>query len=165
LGPLEILVIASADTVLNDAITRALASAVECGSLHVVDAAVIIKDACGKITIRELAEPENKELAVSGAVHTAGALLSVEEIERISAQVASSSSAIVMVVEHISTPHLENTILAGNGWVRVHERVSPAVALAALRGGAARPGTAARNAPFCVVPISLWKTHVPVTLC
>jgi hypothetical protein len=128
LGPLQLLVIECGGTEFNDAIRCAIASAVECDSLHIVDAAVVLKNAHGKVTIRERSERETRAFAASGAV---GALLSVEEITTISARVSSSSSAIIMVVGHTSTRRLKMA-LAGNGRICLHERVSPTIAFTAL---------------------------------
>ena len=132
MGPLEVLAIECPGDRLKAEIILALTSAVDSGNLRIVDMTFVHKDARGHVTSYELAELEEHELAAYDAVDETRGLLSVGDIAKISAHVSPDSSAVLMVVEHTWTTHLEQAVLAANGRIVVHERVPPDVAMAAL---------------------------------
>jgi hypothetical protein len=113
-------------------IMLALTSAVESGTLRVIDVTFIHKDRRGHVTSYELAELEEHELIDYDAVDETRGLFSVGDIDSIGERVSDDASAVLMVIEHAWTPRLEQAVHAANGRIVVHERVSPAVAIAAL---------------------------------
>jgi Family of unknown function (DUF6325) len=135
MGPLEVLVIECPGERLQGEILLALTSAVDSGTLRIIDVTFIHKDAKGNVSSYELAELEEHELVAYDVVDETRGLLSVGDIAKICARVTPDCTAVLMVVEHAWTAHLEQAVLAANGRIVVHERVPPDVALAALEHG------------------------------
>lgn len=136
-GPLEVLVIECPGDKLKNEIILALTSAVDNGSLRIIDVTFVHKDAHGNTNNYELAELEEYELVAYDAVDETRGLLSVADISKIGARVSPNSSAVLMVIEHAWTTYLEDAVLAANGRILVHERVPSDVARAALEHGRA----------------------------
>lgn len=135
MGPLEVLVIECPGEKLNGEIILALTSAIDSGSLRIIDVTFIHKDLTGNISSYELAELEEHELIDCDVVDEVRGLLSVADIAMIAGRVSTDSSAVLMVVEHAWTARLEQAVEAAEGRIVVHERVPPAVAIAALEYG------------------------------
>ena len=135
MGPLEVLVIECPGEKLNGEIILALTSAIDSGSLRIIDVTFIHKDLTGNISSYELAELEEHELIDYDVVDEVRGLLSVADIAMIAGRVSTDSSAVLMVVEHAWTARLEQAVEAAEGRIVVHERVPPAVAIAALEYG------------------------------
>jgi hypothetical protein len=131
-GPLEVLVIECPGERLNAQIVSALASAVEGGTLRIIDVTFVHKDGAGRLTAQELAELEEHELLAYDFVDETRGLLSADDIRGIGERISCASSAILMVVEHAWTGRLERTILATDGRIVLHARIPPEVAIAAL---------------------------------
>ena len=131
-GPLEVLVIECPGDKLKSDIVLALTSAVDGGSLRIIDVTFVYKDAQGNLSSYELAELEEHELVAYDVVDETRGLLSVGDIAKIGARVSPNSSAVLMVVEHAWTAYLEQGVLAASGRIVVHERVATDVARAAL---------------------------------
>ena len=110
----------------------ALTSAVDSGTLRIVDVTFIHKDAAGRLTSSELAELDEQELAAYDVVDETRGLLSVGDIARVGACIAPESSAVLMVIEHAWARDLEQTVRAANGRIVLHEHVAPDVADAAV---------------------------------
>ncbi len=131
-GPLQVLVIECPGERLPGEIVLALTSAVDTGTLRIIDVTFIHKDGGGHITSYELAELDEHELVDYDVVDETRGLLSVGDIAAIGERVSDEASAILMVVEHAWTATLERAVQAVNGRIVVHGRVPPEVAIAAL---------------------------------
>jgi len=131
-GPLEVLVIECPGDTLKSEIILALAPAVDCGHLRILDVTFIRSDPLGNISSYELAELDEQELVAYDVVDETRGLLSVRDIAKIGAKIAPNSSAILMVIEHAWTTHLEKAVVAANGRLALHERIPSDVARAAL---------------------------------
>jgi len=134
-GPLEVLVIESPGERLKGEIMLALTSAVDGGSLRIVDVTFVHKDAQGIVSSYELAELDEHELTAYDVVDETRGLLSARDIARIGGKVSTNATAVLMVVEHAWTTQLERAVLAADGRIVVHERVPPDIAAAALDYG------------------------------
>jgi hypothetical protein len=131
-GPLEVLVIECPGDTLKGEIILALASAVDGGHLRIVDVTFLHKDAQSRISSYELAELNEHELVAYDVVDETRGLLSVRDIAKIGGKISPNSSAILLVIEHAWTTHLEHAALAIKGRIVAHERVPSEVARAAL---------------------------------
>jgi hypothetical protein len=131
-GPLEVLVIECPGTSLREAVVAALASAVDSGTLRIVDVVFVYKDRTGLLATYELAELDEYDLATYDFVDETRGLLSVEDVSKIGHRISPDSSAILMVIEHAWTTRLEQSVLAAECRIVLHERVPPDVAIAAL---------------------------------
>jgi Family of unknown function (DUF6325) len=131
-GPLEVLVVECPGDTLKCDVIRALTSAVDGGTLRIIDVTFVHKDERGNVSSYELAEMDEHELVAYDVVDETRGLLSVGDIANIGARISSNSSAVLIVVEHAWTTHLEQAVLAASGRIIVHERVPSDVAKAAL---------------------------------
>lgn len=131
-GPLEVLVIECPGDRLKSEIILAFTSAVDGGSLRIIDVTFVHKDAQGNLSSYELAELEEHELVAYDLVDETRGLLSVGDIAKIGTRVSPNCSAVLMVIEHAWITHLEQPVLAAGGRIVVHERVATEVARAAL---------------------------------
>ncbi|MBV9322406.1 MAG: hypothetical protein JO352_01315 [Chloroflexi bacterium] len=132
MGPLEILVVECPGDRLKSEIILTLTSAVDNGTLRIIDVTFIHKDAMGRVDSYELAELQEHELAAYDAVDEVRGLLSVRDIARIAERVSPDASAILMVIEHAWTTRLEQAIRCADARIIVHERIPPEIATAAL---------------------------------
>ena len=131
-GPLQVLVIECPGERLPGEIMLALTSAVDSGTLRIVDVTFIHKDRGGHVSSYELAELEEYELIDYDVVDETCGLLSVGDIASIGQRVSHDATAVLMVVEHAWTAGLKRPVLDANGRIVVHERVPVEVAIAAL---------------------------------
>ena len=139
MGPLEVLVIECPGDRLKGEIMLALTAAVDSGTLRIIDVTFIHKDAKGDVSSYELAELEEHELVPYDVVDETRGLLSVGDIALLGERVSPDSSAVLMVIEHAWTGHLERVVLHANGRIVLHERIPPDVAAAALDDGGSSP--------------------------
>jgi Family of unknown function (DUF6325) len=145
LGPLDVLVIECPGETLNDDVIAALASAVDSGSLRIIDVVFVHKDGSGLLATYELAELAESDLITYDFIDETRGLLSVDDVDKIAQRISSGASAILMVIEHAWTVRLEQSVLAAECRIVLHERVPPDIALAALDNGD-RPRKARREA-------------------
>ena len=149
-APLEVLVIECPGDKLKSEIILALASALDGGSLRIIDVTFVHKDAQGNLSSYELAELEEHELVAYDVVDETRGLLSVGDIAKIGARVSANCSAVLMVVEHTWTTHLEQAVLAASGRIVVHERVPSDVARVALEHARASRACDRRGGQSCL---------------
>ena len=135
---------------LKSEIILALGSAVDGGRLRIIDVTFVHKDAQGNISCYELAELEEHELVAYDVVDETRGLLSTGDIAKIGASVSPDSSAVLMVVEHAWTTHLEHAVLAASGRIVVHERVPSDVARVALEHARASRACDRRGGQSCL---------------
>jgi hypothetical protein len=131
-GPLEVLVIECPGDSLKREAILALTPAVDGGHLRIIDVTFVRKDAQANLSSYELAELDEHELVAYDVVDETRGLISVGDIARIGARISPSSSAILMVIEHAWTTHLERAVLAADSRIVVHERIPSDTAREAL---------------------------------
>jgi hypothetical protein len=132
---LDVLVIECPGDRLKGEIMLALTSAVDSGTLRIIDVTFIHKDATGSMNSFELAELEEHELVAYDVVDETRGLLSVGDIARVGERVSADSSAILMVIEHTWRNDLELAVVAASGRIILHEHIPPDVADTALNYG------------------------------
>jgi hypothetical protein len=133
MGPLEVLVIECPGQKLKGEILSALTSAVDSGTLRIVDVTFVHKDSTGLVSSYELAEIEEYELAPYDIVDETRGLLSASDVHAIGQQITPDSSAILMVIEHAWTARLEQTVAAAECRIVLHERIPTDIAVAAFK--------------------------------
>ena len=117
---------------VNAEIIAALTSAVDSGTLRIIDVTFVHKDGAGVVTTYELAELDEHELLAYDFVDETRGLLSADDIRAIGERISDESSAILTVIEHAWTGRIERTVLAADGRIVLHARIPPDVASAAL---------------------------------
>jgi hypothetical protein len=131
-GPLEVLVIECPGETLKDEVIAALSSAVDNGTLRIIDVMFVHKDRTGRVAKFELAELAEYDLTTYDFVDETRGLLSADDISKIGQRLSPESSAILLVIEHAWTARLEQRVLAVECRIVLHERVPADVAIAAL---------------------------------
>lgn len=132
MGPLEVLVIECPGQKVKSEIVTALASAVDSGTLRIIDVTFVHKDATGLVSGYELAEIEEYELAPYDIVDETRGLLSASDVRAIGEQITPDSSAILMVIEHAWTAEFEQTVATAECRIVLRERIPTDIAVAAV---------------------------------
>jgi hypothetical protein len=84
------------------------------------------------VTKYELAELDEYDLTIYDFVDETRGLLSSDDISKIGQRISPDASAILMVIEHAWTARLEQSVLAAECRIVLHERVPADLAVAAL---------------------------------
>jgi len=101
LGPLEYVVIGVKDQIVTHALVEELITINETGKVRVVDLIFVTKVADGTIVVKEVSELCEKEPALYGCiVDDLMGLLTIQDIEHLTAQIPSDTSALVILFEH-----------------------------------------------------------------
>jgi hypothetical protein len=132
MGPLEVVVLEFPGRQFKNEVMGALAASVEYGEIRILDLTFLSKDASGVVTSYELSELDEQDAAHFDLVDRTMGLLSVGDLERIGDQLATDSSAALIVVEHAWAAALERAVLRAHGRLVVDERIPNDVARAAL---------------------------------
>jgi hypothetical protein len=132
MGPLEVVAIEFPGRQFRGEIMAALGAAVEHGAIRIVDLTFLSKDATGAVTSYELAELDEYESEAFDLVDRTMGLLSVDDLERVAAELRTDSSAALLVVEHAWAEDFERAIRGANGRLVVDARIPDEVARAAL---------------------------------
>ena len=132
MGPLEVVAIEFPGRQFKNEVMGALAAPVEHGVIRIIDLTFLSKDASGAVTSYELSELDEQDAAHFDLVDRTMGLLSVADLERIGARLATDSSAALIVVEHAWAADFERAVLGAHGRRVVDERIPDEVARAAL---------------------------------
>jgi uncharacterized membrane protein len=118
IGPLEYVVLGMPDQQLTRALISELNAIQESGQICVVDLILVTKAADGAVTMREMSELIEEEPAAYGDI--AGnlmGLLTVQDIEQLTAQIPPDTSAIIILFEHTWVIGLVEVVRQGRGVV------------------------------------------------
>jgi hypothetical protein len=132
MGPLEVLVISFPGTRFKAEVMETLVSAVENGTIRIVDITFLHKDASGTVTSHELNELDEADAAPFDIVDETMGLLSVVDLEKIGARLEPDSCAALIVVEHPWAATFDCAVRDANGRVVVREHIPDEVARAAV---------------------------------
>ena len=118
IGPLEYVVIGVKDDQLKRALFAELNAIHSTGQIRVVDLIFVTKAADGSVVLQEMSELSEEESAISGAIpDDLIGLLTKEDIEQLTAQIPSDTSAVVILFEHTWVIGLTEAIRKGGGVV------------------------------------------------
>lgn len=102
----------------------ALASAIRGIGEKYGGSAFLSEDAGGVVTSYELAELDEQDAMAFDLVDRIVGLISVVDLETISAQLHPDSSAAVLVLEHMWAADFEQAVVGASGRLVAHERIS-----------------------------------------
>lgn len=128
LGPTSVLAIEFTGGNYKGEILAALVDLVRAGTVRVIDAVAVKKDAAGKITAQEINQLAAKDLHIFDPLQAEiTGLLSNQDINDIGAMLANNSAAGLLVLEHIWANQLGQAIVNAKGKVVLNRLLMPEV--------------------------------------
>jgi len=116
IGPVEILVISFPGNEFNGDVAPALAELVKSGLIRVIDLVFVTKDAAGDVAALELSElDESTSAAFRPHVEEPSGMLAEEDIEDLAADLAPSSSAAILMFEHVWATRFRDAVVDSGG--------------------------------------------------
>ena len=116
IGPVEILVISFPGNKFNGDVAPALAELVQTGLIKVIDLVFVTKDADGDVAAIELSElDEATSAAFTPHVEEPSGMLAEEDIEDLAAELAPSSSAAILLFEHVWATRFRDAVVDSGG--------------------------------------------------
>ncbi len=126
IGPLEYVVIGFQDNQFMDEILPELNAIQEKGHIRVVDLLFVTKDADGTVTVREVSELSDEELAAYDSI--AGDLMGLftaEDVEKLAGELPPNTSAVIVLLEHTWTIGLTEAVRRAGGVLFTGGLVTP----------------------------------------
>lgn len=125
LGPIEVVVFGFPDNQFTGGILPSLERLVDTGTISIVDALFIMKDASGDVAFYEIDQlDENEDAAALRAfVGSTLDLLSDEDAEEFAAALEPNSSAAALVFEHTWFKPLRDEIFDSGGYLIANMRI------------------------------------------
>jgi hypothetical protein len=115
-GPLEFVVIEFEGNRFRGEGIAALAEAVQNGTIRIIDSIFIIRDADGKVSVKELGDLEDESLGLfKPIVEDITNLFSESDIEIAAEGLSPNSSAAMLLFEHTWAKKLRDALVRANG--------------------------------------------------
>lgn len=127
-GPVSILAIQFSENNFRGQILAALYELVNNGTVKIIDAVVVVKDANGKVTAQEVNQLAPAVVSIFDPLNAeVTGLLSYEDIHDIGAKLDNNSSAGLLALEHIWADRLAQAIVSANGKIVTNQLLMPDV--------------------------------------
>ena len=127
-GPVSVLAIQFSENNFRGQILAALYELVKSGTVKIIDAVVVVKDADGKVTAQEVNQLAPAVVAIFDPLNAeVTGLLSYDDIHDIGAKLDNNSSAGLLALEHIWADRLAQAIVNANGKVVTNQLIMPDV--------------------------------------
>jgi len=126
IGSLEYVVIGFEDDHFTDEILPELNAIQEKGLIRVVDLLFVMKDTDGTVTVREVSELGDEELAAyDGIAGDLMGLFTAEDVERLAEEIPPAISAVVVLLEHTWAVGLTEAVRRAGGMLFTGGLVTP----------------------------------------
>jgi len=126
IGSLEYVVIGFEDDHFTDEILPELNAIQEKGLIRVVDLLFVMKDSDGTVTVREVSELGDEELAAyEGIAGDLMGLFTAEDVERLAEEIPPATSAVVVLLEHTWAVGLTEAVRRAGGMLFTGGLVTP----------------------------------------
>ena len=126
IGSLEYVVIGFEDDQFTHEILPELNAIQQKGLIRVVDLLFVMKDTDGTVTIREVSELSDEELAAyEGIAGDLMGLFTAEDIERLAEEIPPGTSAVVVLLEHTWATGLTEAVRRAGGMLLTGGLVTP----------------------------------------
>jgi uncharacterized membrane protein len=127
-GPVSVLAIQFTENNFNGQILAALYELVNNGTVKIIDAVAVVKDANGKVTAQEISQLAPTVVSIFDPLNAeVTGLLSYEDINDIGAKLDNNSAAGLLALEHIWADRLAQAIIEANGKVVTNQLIMPDV--------------------------------------
>jgi uncharacterized membrane protein len=126
IGSLEYVVIGFEDNQFTDEILPELNAIQEKGLIRVVDLLFVMKDTDGTVTVREVSELGDEELAAyDGIAGDLMGLFTAEDVEQLAEEIPPGTSAVVVLLEHTWAIGLTEAVRRAGGILFTGGLVTP----------------------------------------
>ena len=123
-GPVELIVLKFPGNRFTGGIAPALAELIESGTIRIIDAVFVVKDAEGGARAYELADlGEEDYAAFDPIVSEVLGVLSEDDIRELSAGLANNSSVALLLFENVWATRLRDAVLEAQGELLLSERI------------------------------------------
>ena len=124
IGPLELIVVGFDHPEFDGSVAAELVKVVEDGVIHIVDLAVIYKDAAGKVTFVEMADLSDEQVApVAIILESLMGLLTEEDVLAVAQELPADSGALVVLFEHVWASGLRDAVKGAGGEMLMDVRI------------------------------------------
>ena len=126
IGSLEYVVIGFEDDQFTNEILPELNAIQQKGLIRVVDLLFVMKDTDGTVTLREVSELSDEELAAyEGIAEDLMGLFTAEDVERLAEEIPQGTSAVVVLLEHTWATGLAEAVRRAGGMLLTGGLVTP----------------------------------------
>ena len=127
-GQVSVLAIQFSENNFRGEILAALYELVSNGTVKIIDAVVVVKDAAGEVTAQEVNQLAPAVVSIFDPLNAeVTGLLSYEDIHDIGAKLDNNSSAGLLALEHIWADRLAQAIVNANGKIVTNQLLMPDV--------------------------------------
>src|SRR5690349_3209819 len=128
LGPLEYTVIGFTGNEFDGSIAREIGRVVENGTIRIVDAVAIIKDASGDVAVVEIdAKADPRFESIAPLLKDRMGLFTPEDLATIAVSLPEETAALVILFEHRWAVHVKEAIAAANGVLITRSVIPPEI--------------------------------------
>ena len=128
LGPLEYTVIGFTGNEFDGSIAREIGRVVENGTIRIVDAVALMKDAQGDVAIIEIdAKADPRFQSIAPLLKDRMGLFTPEDLATIALSLPEETAALVVLFEHRWAVHVKEAIQAANGVLIAREVIAPEI--------------------------------------
>jgi uncharacterized membrane protein len=116
MGPVEILIVGFPGNQFTGEVAPALAELVDSGLIRVIDLVFVTKDADGDVAALELSELDDAtSAAYRSHVEEPSGMLSEDDIEELGTDLEPSSSAAILLFEHVWATRFRDAVVNSGG--------------------------------------------------
>lgn len=128
-GPIDYIVVGFVGNKFDGSILKELSTAVEAGTISVLDLAIVVKDSAGGVTKVEAAALGDEVVGVLAALNIEGdGLIGEDDVEEIADVLDPECSAGLLIIEHLWAKPLKQAIINANGVLLAEGRIHPEAA-------------------------------------
>lgn len=132
-GPIDFLALEFEGNQFKGEILPSLLELVEQQIVRVIDLVIIVKDADGEVTVRELQQLDPDSVAIFDPLDVkVTGMITTQDIAMIGEKLADNSTAGIMLFENLWAIKFKHAVLEANGRVLMQERIPHEVVLEAL---------------------------------
>jgi Family of unknown function (DUF6325) len=125
-GPLDLVVLGFEGNRFSGEIVEELDRLVSAGTIRLVDLVFASKDADGGLSVDEIQDLKDEDLApFAGLVDQLGGLLTMEDLEALGEGIPANSSAGILLFEHTWAVALKEAVARAGGFVIATEHIAP----------------------------------------
>ncbi len=126
LGPLEYIVVGFSGSRFDGSIAREIGRVVENGTIRIVDALLVTKDATDAVTVVELdARTDPRFASFAGLLDHRLALFTPEDVAQIVVSIPTDTSALVILFEHHWAVEVKDAMEAAGGFLVARTVIPP----------------------------------------
>ena len=128
LGPLEYIIIGFEGNRFDGSIAHEIGKVVENGTIRIVDALLVVKDAAGDAAVVEIDAKEDPRFAsFAGLLDNRLALFTPEDVAQIVVSIPENTSGLVLLFEHHWAIDIKDAMSAAGGFLIARTTIAPEV--------------------------------------